>query len=64
MSNGTTFQSQFYTITGKCHKQSAILPVKARSHSTIFDIPMRPLREDQKHGHRSAAFHITIFMHG
>ena len=23
--------------------------VKATSHSTIFDIPMRPLREDQKH---------------
>ena len=26
--------------------------VKATSHSTIFDIPMRPLREDQKHRHR------------
>ena len=25
---------------------------KATSHSTIFDIPMRPLREDQKHRHR------------
>ena len=23
--------------------------VKATFHSTIFDIPMRPLREDQKH---------------
>ena len=23
--------------------------VKATSHSTIFDIPMRPLREDQRH---------------
>ena len=22
------------------------------SHSTILDIPMRPLREDQKHRHR------------
>ena len=22
--------------------------LKAASHSTIFDIPMRPLREDQK----------------
>ena len=26
--------------------------IKATSHSTIFDIPMRPLREDQKHRHR------------
>ena len=26
--------------------------VKATSHATIFDIPMRPLREDQKHRHR------------
>ena len=26
--------------------------VKATFHSTIFDIPMRPLREDQKHWHR------------
>ena len=26
--------------------------LKATSHSTIFDIPMRPLREDQKHRHR------------
>ena len=26
--------------------------VKATSHSTIFDIPIRPLREDQKHRHR------------
>ena len=25
---------------------------KATSHSTIFDIPMRPLREDQKQRHR------------
>ena len=25
---------------------------KPTSHSTIFDIPMRPLREDQKHRHR------------
>ena len=23
--------------------------VKATSHSTIFDIPMRPMREDQRH---------------
>ena len=26
--------------------------MKATSHSTIFDIPMRPLREDKKHRHR------------
>ena len=26
--------------------------VKATSHSTIFDIPMRPVREDQKHRRR------------
>ena len=26
--------------------------VKATSHSMIFDIPMDPLREDQKHRHR------------
>ena len=26
--------------------------IKATSHSTIFDIPMRPLREDQNHRHR------------
>ena len=25
---------------------------KATSHLTTFDIPMRPLREDQKHRHR------------
>ena len=25
---------------------------KATSHSTIFDIPMRPLPKDQKHRHR------------
>ena len=32
---------------------SSTSPLKATSHSTIFDIPMRPLREDQKHRHRS-----------
>ena len=26
--------------------------LKAISHSTIFDIPMRPVREDQKHRRR------------
>ena len=26
--------------------------VKTTSQSTIFDIPTRPLREDQKHRHR------------
>ena len=29
-----------------------ISEVKATFHSTCFDIPMRPLREDQKHRHR------------
>ena len=28
------------------------LNVKATFHSTIFDIPMRPLREDQRHRRR------------
>ena len=27
-------------------------PVKASSHSTIFDSPMRPVREDQRHRRR------------
>ena len=27
-------------------------PVKATSHSTIFDIPMRPVREGQRHRQR------------
>ena len=35
------------SLTGKT---TSVL--KATSHSTIFDIPMRPLREDQKHRHR------------
>ena len=26
--------------------------LKATSHSTIFDIPMRPMREDQRHRQR------------
>ena len=27
-------------------------PIKATSHSTIFDIPMHPVREDQRHRRR------------
>ena len=27
-------------------------PIKATSHSTIFDIPMRSVREDQRHRRR------------
>ena len=27
-------------------------PIKATSHSTIFHIPMRPLRDDQRHRQR------------
>ena len=39
---------------GRCWKTISrrVDPVMATSHSTIFDIPMRPLREDQKHRHR------------
>ena len=33
-------------------KSKGRFSLKATSHSTIFDIPMRPLREDQKHRHR------------
>ena len=29
-----------------------LMTIKATSHSTIFGIPMRPLREDQKQRHR------------
>ena len=52
--------------------------LKATSHSTIFNISMRPWREDQKHRHRftrytrpetlimviRATFHLTISMCG
>ena len=42
--------------TGKlkvaCSLKQRYLLLKATSHSTIFDIPMRPLREDQRHRHR------------
>ena len=31
---------------------SGFAEFEATSHSTIFDIPMRPLHEDQKHRHR------------
>ena len=33
--------------------------VKVTSHSTIFDIPMRPLREDQKHRNRFTRYKRT-----
>ena len=36
----------------RSNKIHSFLIVKATSHSTIFDIPMRPLREDQRHRHR------------
>ena len=38
------------TASTRCLVQN--FELKATSHSTIFDIPMRPLREDQKHRHR------------
>ena len=31
------------------HTNQSLHPIKATSHSTIFDIPMRPVREDQRH---------------
>ena len=30
--------------------------LKAASHSTIFEIPIRPMREDQRHRRRSTRF--------
>ena len=40
------------TIGGIFRAERYFLLFKATSHSTIFDIPMRPLRKDQKHRHR------------
>ena len=42
--------STYYLLKGREGRHCEIL--KASSHSTIFGIPMRPLREDQKHRHR------------
>ena len=44
--------SVFLIFTQGTHWNVKNRGVKATSHSTIFDIPMRPLREDQKHRHR------------
>ena len=33
-------------------KSARLAVLKATSHSTIFDIPMRPVREDQRHRRR------------
>ena len=43
-----------YIVTIVCRDTIAVTKfiLKATSHSTIFDIPMRPLREDQKHRDR------------
>ena len=38
------------SLTDKTSSVSLIL--RATSHSTIFDIPMRPVREDQRHRRR------------
>ena len=35
-----------------CYPIFDVATVKATSHSTFFDIPMRPLREDQRHRRR------------
>ena len=32
--------------------------IKATSHSTIFDIPMRPVREDQRHRRRFTRYRM------
>ena len=42
------FEVNFESLSGRLVSYT----VEATSHSTIFDIPMRPLREDQKHRHR------------
>ena len=36
----------------ECTVERLATNLKATSHSTIFDIPMRPLREDQRHRRR------------
>ena len=36
----------------ECTVARLAINLKATSHSTIFDIPMRPLREDQRHRRR------------
>ena len=45
------FINFMYQIQGQWRPETA----KATSQSTIFDIPMRPLREDQKQRHRFTA---------
>ena len=42
------------TVADKSHRAIAALDssVKATSHSTIFDIPMRSAREDQRYRRR------------
>ena len=44
-------QQEGLTRVASC-SHVVIRELKATSHSTILDIPMRPLREDQKHRHR------------
>ena len=41
--------SLFFTVTFLFSLSFAPSFIKATSHSTIYDIPMRPLREDQRH---------------
>ena len=50
-----TRKSQFYNSLLLCVNFFTFLEIlKASSHSTIFDITMRPMREDQKHRRRFA----------
>ena len=39
---------QLLVLWGK-HSGRQRVPLKATYHSTIFDIPMHPVREDQRH---------------
>ena len=52
-----TFEKRLYVFTKYLGSQFRAafekkLQIKATSHSTIFDIPMRLLPEEQKHRHR------------
>ena len=41
-----------FPLGGIFRAERHFLLLKATSHSTIFDIPTRPLREDQRHRQR------------
>ena len=44
--------SVFKLNGGRVERLEPLVSLKATSHSTIFDIPMRPVREDQRHRRR------------